>query len=470
MPRTPLSSVLCLVLAASAVALPAGAQTPRGGAPGPAGPAPDLTGLLTPLVPPASGPSTPALDPALLTPLVSQDTGSGPALKDADIPPLVRRPDASDASTPALPDDLLTPLDGSHVDMTDFLDPLTPRAGAETPALPDDLLTPLDSSHVDMEDFLDPLTPRPTAETPALPEDLFIPLDGSSPDLSDFLDPLVRTDETDPRPRQPTPRDTDYLDFIRAQEAQQQHRNQGRESVLVRRIRADPCGDFEVSWGGRKTCHAREHAYWELVYKDDGPPPPPPEENEEREDSDWGLDMGGPGPSGGLGGGTRGPSGALGGGAAPGGAPGGAPGAPGAPGSGGGAPGSAPGGGVAGPTPGRIVGSFTPRLESATRTRQGLLDVRVSLTANPGGPALLTDEWLVVSTTADGVERSTTAILQPTAGAGRPFDDWRHVMQGDVVQVRFLVPAAPDGAPAATVAIRQTGASPVVFDISDGLW
>ena len=464
MPRTQLSRVISLALAAATVAGPAATAQSRSPAPpvqGPVGgPMPDLAGLLTPLVPPStSGASaTPA-----------QTVPQGDPL-DALVTPLVEDVDLSDM------EDMLSPLTGpetpSQSELEALLDPLTgPEAPsqAELEALLGPLTGPEAPSQAELEELLGPLDGSDGAEQQADPlaglEDFLTPLDGDQA-LWDMIDDLV-PDEDDPR--RPTPRDTDYLEYQQAERQQEEERSKGREPVLIRRVRVDPCGDFEVSWGGHKTCHPRERVYWEVGYNDAPPPPPPEDEDEEPEDSDWGLDFGGSGPSGGPAGGTRGPSGSLGG------APGSSPGTPGAPGPAGG-PGASPGsntwghGGVVASSDGRVVGTFTPRLDSAVRTPQGLLDVRVSLVANPGAPALLTDEWLVTAATAGGVERTTTEVLEPTAGRGTPFQAWRHVMQGDGVQVRFLVPPSPDGAAATTVSIRQTGASPVVFDISDGLW
>jgi len=371
------------------------------------------------------------------------------------------------------------------------------------------------------DDFLAPLVPPPPPPPPpaGLDDEYLTPLvEIPSGQDDEFLAPLV--DEAKAR--------RDALAKARREEAQKRaaerrwaeeqnrrideesrkklqakrdkyDRDAARGQAMVRVKHIDPCGTFEVSWGGTKTCHPKEWYTYELVAEGaaGGGDPPPPSEPPPAQQNGQPPPGGDPfkdqsGPSGlpALGGW---PTGGVSGGGASGGSPqGGGPGSgprPGAPGGGAigrpsngpvGRPGS-PGGGA--PAPGGPVSpggpqspaerdgfqrlrDFEARLERAVIDAQERADVIIVLRNITRASHLIANgDWSAVATDEDGVGGADIGIWTPTTGAPIPFTTMPSVAPGATTRVRFIIEPEPTAGGLATVSINQTGSPPAVFDI-----
>jgi hypothetical protein len=339
----------------------------------------------------------------------------------------------------------------------------------------DDLLEPLVRND---DDLLEPLVPND--------DDLLAPL---VPNDDDLLVNLVKAKEERDRRRAEERRWVEEQNRRLEREKQEKARKKrqqydkdaARGTTLVRTEHIDPCGSFEVSWGGRKTCHATKRYTYELVQDGGDPPPPPPPEPEEQEEPDAG-----PAPSGASGG--RAPGGSLGprGGAAPGPGPNPGPGpAPGAgprPGPGpqpaprqeaGGAP-PVRSGGIVASSQGRPsewiaqpLRDFSARLDSAMIDSAGRADVVITL-RNISRVTRRVDngDWNAIVADLDGVGGADNGIWMPTAGPPKAFSRMPEVAPGDTTRVRFVIRPETTGIGLAAVSINQAGSPAAVFDIS----
>jgi hypothetical protein len=335
----------------------------------------------------------------------------------------------------------------------------------------DDLLAPLVS---DDDDLLTPLTPND----------------------DDLLVDLVKAKQERDRERRWVEEQNRRLEREKQEKArkkrQQYDKDAAKGTTLVRTKHVDPCGSFEVSWGGRKTCHATERYTYELVQNGGDPPPPPPPEPEEQEEPNTG-----PSPSGASGGrapgGSRGPRGGGeqgAGGGAPGPAPSSGAGPGPAPGSGP-RPGPGPGprpaprqepagaprsssGGVIAPSQDRPTGwvaqplrDFSARLDSAAIDSAGRADVVVTL-RNISRVTRRVDngDWNAIVADLDGVGGADNGIWTPTAGPPKAFSRMPEVPPGGATRVRFIIRPETVGIGLATVSINQSGSPAAVFDIS----
>lgn len=351
----------------------------------------------------------------------------------------------------------------------------------------DDLLEPLVRND---DDLLAPLVSDD--------DDLLAPL---VPNDDDLLVDLVKAKQERDRRRAEERRWVDEQNRRLEREKQEKARKKRQQyekdaakgTTLVRTKHIDPCGSFEVSWGGRKTCHATERYTYELVQNGGDPPPPPPPEPEEKEEPNAGSP-----PSGANGGrapgGSRGPRGGSGqgaGGSAPGPAPSSGPGpAPGpAPGAGprpGQGPGPQPaprqGTGAPGSSSGGIVArgqdrpsgwiaqplrDFTARLDSAVIDGAGRADVIVTLrNISRTTRRVANGDWNAIVADLDGVGGADNGIWMPTEGPPRAFSQMPEVQPGGTTRVRFIVRPETVGIGLATVSINQAGSPAAVFDIS----
>lgn len=329
-------------------------------------------------------------------------------------------------------------------DDSDLLTPLVPPSDDDllTPLVPpndDDLLTPLVPPNDD--DLLEPLVP---------------------PNNDDLLEPLVKK----PKPGKVTHKDEIELGPV------------ANGFMLVKRKVVDPCGDFEVSWGGRKTCHATEREKWEYVAvgggagDDDGSGP---DDEASADGKNEGRSPGGgwpgPGPGGnGPGPGGNGP-GPGGNGPGPGGnGPGPGPKGPGPsrPGSNGGAP--AKGGAVVVvPAPDGFarLRDFSVRLDSLTVDPQGRFDVVLTLrNFGQASKRVVNGDWLVTLTAADGLGVNTRDIWMPGQAATTPFPQMPNVAPGATQRLRFVLTRGGLRTRFVSLSVQQSGAPPAIFDIS----
>ncbi|MDT8758782.1 hypothetical protein MZO42_08730 [Sphingomonas psychrotolerans] len=292
--------------------------------------------------------------------------------------------------------------------------------------------------------------------------DLLAPL--VDPD-ADLLEPLVPKKPAKRRPGKVT-----HKDELEIGEEQ-------NGFILVKRKVVDPCGVFEISWGGRKTCHQTEREKWEYVAAGKKPPEEKQEEPEDEEDDlrerppsgspgGRGPGTGGKGPSGGPGGNGPGPG--------PGPRGNGSGGGPGSnPGTG---PGNAPGGGRA-PGKGGVVApgnpiearlrDFAVRPLSLRVDAQGRFDVTLTVRNVAKTAKLIANgDWTVTLTDADGLGFSSRDIWMPGSGPAKPFHLMPNVAPGGVHQIRFLIEPEKARSSLVRLSVQQGGAAPATFDIS----
>ncbi|WP_342250340.1 hypothetical protein [Sphingomonas sp. OTU376] len=290
--------------------------------------------------------------------------------------------------------------------------------------------------------------------------DLLAPL--ADPD-ADLLAPLVPKKPPKPRPGKVT-----HKDEIEVGQEQ-------NGFILVKRKVVDPCGVFEISWGGRKTCHSTEREKWEYVAAGAKPPQDEPEELEEDEDDDLRGPLRGGSPRG-PGGGGKGPGGSpLGNG--PGAGPGNGPGRGPGPGPGpGGQPGKAPGGSKA-PGNGGIVApvpvlearlrDFSVRPTSLRADAQGRFDITLSVRNVAKTSKLIANgDWTVTLTDADGLGFSSRDIWMAGSGPAKPFNLMPNVAPGGIHHIRFLLQPEQVRSGLIRLSVQQAGAAPATFDIS----
>lgn len=245
--------------------------------------------------------------------------------------------------------------------------------------------------------------------------------------------------------------------------------------MLVKRKIIDPCGDFEISWGGRKTCHQTEREKWEYVAVGKKPPkdkeePPEEEEKDDRTGRSPGGLPPGSGPKGGANGPGSGPSGGPG--TGPGNGPGQGPRGPGP----GGPPGSNPGGGkapgkgdVVAPSPDRLapLRDFAVRPIALKMDAQGRFDVTLTVrNIAKSGKLIANGDWTVTLTDADGLGFGSRDIWMPGAGPAKPFRLMPTVAPGGVQQIRFLVPPEAIRSSVVRLSVQQGNAPPATFDVS----
>jgi hypothetical protein len=326
-------------------------------------------------------------------------------------------------------------------DGSDLLTPLVPPSD-------DDLLTPLVPPNDD--DLLEPLVPPDN-------DDLLEPL--VPPNNDDLLEPLVK------KPRKPgkvTHKDEIELGPV------------ANGFMLVKRKVVDPCGVFEVSWGGRKTCHATEREKWEYVAVGSGAGDDDsgPDDEASADGKDEGRSPGGGWPGPGPGGSGPGPSGngpgPGGNGPGPGPGPGPKGSGPARPGSNGGAP--AKGGAVVVvPAPDGFarLRDVSVRLDSFTVDPQGRFDIVLTLrnfdaTSKP----VAAGDWTVTLTDAAGHSVDTRDIWMPGQAATTPFPQMPNIGPGATQRLRFVLARGILRARLVGLSVQQNGAPPVLFDIS----
>ncbi|WHU04333.1 hypothetical protein [Sphingomonas sp. NIBR02145] len=303
--------------------------------------------------------------------------------------------------------------------------------------------------------------------------DLIAPL--VDPD-ADLIAPLVP-------PKMPKPRKPGRMTHV--DEIVLEERPDGM--VLIQRIRADPCGIFEVSWGGRKTCRNREIKSYELVPADSlgknrGPIDNDKDEDDQSDDTLKGRPPSGsggrppsgsgsgPGPGGKPPGNGGGPGPATGPSGAPGGAAGGAKSGTGggsAPGTGASTPGN---GGIAAPTPApegyRRTRDFDVRIVRATVDASGQVDVLLNLrNATRAAKLVANGDWTVTVTDEDGLGVPTRALWMPGTGTPQPFHIMPNVAPGATREIRFLLKPETVHARLVTLSVQQNGAPPISFGL-----
>lgn len=315
----------------------------------------------------------------------------------------------------------------------------------------------LAAAQSDDSDLLAPLVPPPSDDS-----DLLAPL---VPPDDDLLEPLV--------PRKPRkPGKVTHKDELEVGPAQ-------NGFILVKRKIVDPCGTFEISWGGRKTCHPYEREKWEYVAVggdggDDAKEGPNPFEDEDSDDKSGGRSPGGrlpPGPGAKGPGKMPGTNGPLGNGPGP-----QRPGAGEASGGTGTGAGSAP---ASGRGTGRAVvtvpavngfarlDTFAARLDNVAMDASGRFDVTLTVRNDNRATKLVANgDWTVTLTDADGLGFSSRDIWMPGTGAAKPFHLMPNVAPGGTQQVRFILEPELVRANIVSLSVQQGSAAPATFDIS----